>query len=268
MIAIWKASQWLLTASEVSLPSNAEALQFGMGLFETLNYQNETIEYLEQHIQRIKSSCEVLKINFSLDSQEVLLGFMTLLGHEKKLTNSLALKMSVYKCGSESDVILSYKPHPYTLESFSEGIILGFYGIGRMSQSRLVRHKTTNYFENILIREEALSQGWFDGVFLNEQGYMTEGCSVNLFFESKGCLYTPSLENGLLPGVMRQAVLDKAYNAGIQVFEGNYSWDMLMSADKVYVTNSLIGVQPVNRVMDKKYSIESSAIAQVLFERS
>lgn len=268
MIAIWKQSKWLLAESELSLPSNAEALQFGMGLFETINYQNGIIEYLEQHIQRLKASCEALKIKFSLEYQEVLLGFTTLIDHEKKQNESLALKMSVYRCGNESEVLLSYKPHPYTRESFSEGIILGFYGLGRLSQSRLVRHKTTNYFENMLLREEALNQGWFDGVFLNEQGYITEGCSVNVFFELEGCLYTPSLENGLLPGVMRQAVLDKARNADIEVCEGNFKWDMLISADKVYITNSLIGVQPVVRVMDKKYSTENSTIAKVLFEQS
>lgn len=267
MIAIWKQSEWLLAESEVSLQSNAEALQFGMGLFETINYQNGIIEYLEQHIQRLKASCEALKIKFSLEYQVVLLGFMTLIIHEKKLTDFLALKMSVYKCGNESEVLLSYKPHPYAPEAFSKGVVLGFFGTGRLSQSRLVRHKTTNYFENMLLREEALNQGWFDGVFLNEQGYITEGCSVNVFFELQGCLYTPSLENGLLPGVMRQVLLDKARNADIEVCEGNFKWDMLMSADKVYITNSLIGVQPVVRVMDKNYSIESSAIAKVLFER-
>ena len=78
----------------------------------------------------------------------------------------------------------------------------------RNSQSPLSRLKSTCYLDNILARVEAKTGGADEAIVLNEQGYLAEGSTSNVFLVSQGVLITPSLESGVLAGITREAVLE------------------------------------------------------------
>ena len=59
-------------------------------------------------------------------------------------------------------------------------------------------------------------------------------------------LYTPSLECGVLPGTTREALLQVAGDAGLDVWEGHYIPDDLYECELALATNALIGVMPVS----------------------
>ena len=56
----------------------------------------------------------------------------------------------------------------------------------RFSGSPLLKFKTTSYLENIFVFTWARDQGFFDALFTNERGEITEGCISNVFFFEKG----------------------------------------------------------------------------------
>jgi len=68
-----------------------------------------------------------------------------------------------------------------------------------------LRHKTTDRRHY----DEALKRGGtLEVLLLDAQGYLTEGCFSTLFVERNDRLLTPPLSRGLLPGVLRQHLID------------------------------------------------------------
>ncbi|VAX27033.1 Aminodeoxychorismate lyase, partial [hydrothermal vent metagenome] len=113
--------------------------------------------------------------------------------------------------------------------------------------------KSLNFLNNILVRMEASERGFFEAIMLNHGGYLAEGTVSNLFFVTKGVLYTPSAEAGILNGITRQTVLEIAEEKGIAVEEGLFSTKELHQAEEVFLTNSLIEIMPVSELEGKVY---------------
>jgi para-aminobenzoate synthetase/4-amino-4-deoxychorismate lyase len=72
-----------------------------------------------------------------------------------------------------------------------------------------LRHKTSDrgFYEAGLAAAQA--QGGVEALFLRDDGLVTEGCFTNVFVERDGKLLTPALALGLLPGVLRRALIDE-----------------------------------------------------------
>jgi para-aminobenzoate synthetase/4-amino-4-deoxychorismate lyase len=85
-------------------------------------------------------------------------------------------------------------------------------------------------------------EGLLDCCFLNERGQLTEGCIANIVLFRQGIYVTPSLQCGLLAGIMRKYLL-----ADTQVLmrEEILMIDDLRQADAVFLCNSVRGVVQV-----------------------
>lgn len=67
-----------------------------------------------------------------------------------------------------------------------------------------LRHKTT---DRAFYDAARLAAGAFETVFVDPQGFLTEGSFTNIFVERNGVLLTPPAMRGLLPGTLRAALL-------------------------------------------------------------
>ena len=112
--------------------------------------------------------------------------------------------------------------------------------------------KSLNYLNFYLARRFAQIKGYNEAIMLNTKGSVVEGSYSNLFIVKNKILFTPSLDCGCLPGIARGVVLDLAKKLKIKVKETRIALKELISADEVFVTNSLIEVMPVTYIKDKK----------------
>jgi len=108
------------------------------------------------------------------------------------------------------------------------------------SKSIFLFHKTTNRSLYKAELAKARRAGFFDALFLNEKGEITEGAVTNIYIRKNGVIYTPPVTCGLLNGVMRRVVMKK-----YRIREKILTPDDILSADAVYVSNSLIGWKKV-----------------------
>jgi branched-subunit amino acid aminotransferase/4-amino-4-deoxychorismate lyase len=112
----------------------------------------------------------------------------------------------------------------------------------------LSRVKSTAYLPNLLARREAKARGADEALFLNGQGRLAEGSASNVFLLSNNRLETPPVSAGLLPGVLRSVLLERGGEAGLSVREADLSPEDVLSAEAVFLTNSIIGITPVSRL--------------------
>ena len=87
--------------------------------------------------------------------------------------------------------------------------------------------------------------GYYEVLFANGKDEVTEGSYTNIFLQRDGRLITPPVACGLLPGVLRQHLLQ---NYPDQVAEERFSRDDLEQGGAVFVGNSVRGLVRVSLV--------------------
>jgi branched-chain amino acid aminotransferase/4-amino-4-deoxychorismate lyase len=91
-----------------------------------------------------------------------------------------------------------------------------------------------------MARREAERAGADEALMLNTAGHMACASSANLFWITGGRLYTPSLNCGVLDGIMRAQVI-----AAAPVEEVRANLDAVLQAEAAFLTNSLVGIRMV-----------------------
>jgi branched-subunit amino acid aminotransferase/4-amino-4-deoxychorismate lyase len=154
-------------------------------------------------------------------------------------------------CNKPTVLILAGHYQPYPKRIYQKGFRAIVSSIRRNSQSPLSSLKTANYLESILARQQARVVGSDEAIHLNEKGFLAEASMSNIFIVTDGILRTPGLENGILPGITRETVLELAPRLGINTFEHDIQLDEVLQAQEAFLTNSLIEVMPLTEMVGK-----------------
>jgi branched-subunit amino acid aminotransferase/4-amino-4-deoxychorismate lyase len=128
---------------------------------------------------------------------------------------------------------------------------VGIASVRRCQQAAISGIKSTNYLVSILARKEAAQKGLDEALLLNDEGYIAEGGSSNVFFVKDSKLVTPSLNSGIIPGVTREVVMELAGKLGIKATEGTVGIGAIRKCEEIFITNSMIEIMPVSEVRDE-----------------
>lgn len=244
------------------------AFRYGDALFETIRVVNGSPQFLDKHVERMVSGMKVLKMNVPNNytteyfQQEIL-----------KLTvgNGIGrggrVRITVYR---DSDgfytpitnevayVIEAIKlpENEYTLNK--EGLSIDLYEGERKMINKLSSIKTNNSLLHVLAGIYKIEKNIDECLILNELGSVCESISSNIFVGFNNVLYTPSLNQGLIPGVMRSTIIELAKENRMEVQECPLNPQVLIKADEVFLTNSINGVKWVGAYRSKRYFSKTS----------
>ncbi len=112
--------------------------------------------------------------------------------------------------------------------------------------------KSGNYLNSLLAYLTAAEAGYDDALMVDQQGFMTEGTTFNLFYVNRGIVATAPLDVGILDGVTRRAILNLCIEQGLPCREVRFPKEYLYEADEVFVSSSLKEVLPVLALDGKK----------------
>jgi branched-chain amino acid aminotransferase len=105
-----------------------------------------------------------------------------------------------------------------------------------------------NYMNSQLIKMEALTNGYQEGIGLDTAGYVSEGSGENIFVVRDGKMLTPPLGASVLPGITRASVLQLAEDLGIPVVETLIPRELLYIADEVFFTGTAAEISPIRSI--------------------
>ena len=127
------------------------------------------------------------------------------------------------------------------------------------STSPLAGVKSCNYLEHLMAYEETQRRGFDEAIRLNEKGHITSACMANVFWETGGKLYTPSLLTGCLPGTTREFVMEhfdfEEVEAGVEAIE---------SADRIFLTSAGLGIVSVAEFNGRRLDTSEHRISELL----
>ena len=102
--------------------------------------------------------------------------------------------------------------------------------------------KSMNYIGNMLSKRDCEKQGGYEPVFYNKDKIITECAIRNIFFIKDKVLYTPTLELGILSGVMRETVLNIADSLDLTIKETYIHYDDISTMDEAFISSTGIGL--------------------------
>lgn len=240
----------------------------GLQLFETMYATREAgVRYLERHLARLRRS--VAELGFLFDEAAVreridghCAGLPAATPHRVRLALNKAGRVEI--TGGPLGAVArlaeadAAKPGasttsgtPGTSDPSDGGAPVGVllaaeHGFAPTCSNRfLLRHKSTSRAEYDRAWRLAEAQGAFDMLFFNEQGELTEGGRSNVFVKLDGHWYTPPLSAGLLPGVMRQVLLD---DPAMQASERTLTQADVLRAQALILCNALRGALPARLI--------------------
>ena len=130
---------------------------------------------------------------------------------------------------------------------------------------------SANYANSQLIKMEAITEGYSEGIALDTFGYLSEGSGQNLFIVRDDTIYTPPLTASILPGITRNSVITIAKELGFRVREEMLPRELLYIADEAFFAGTAVEITPIKSVdkvpvKDGKRGPITSAIQRAYFD--
>ncbi len=231
-------------------------LLFGEGLFETIRWKPSE-EKLKLHYERLKSSALSLGIPHPTYEE-----FLRDIEEATGKRTDLYVKYLLISKGSEH---ITDEPKDYgrlilvkDLKPQPERVDLCISPYRRHSSDPVCRHKSTSYLFNLLVKKHAKGRGFWDGVIVNEKGYVCETSTANLIFLKGSKFFTPAKACGLLWGTTLQFLQKR-----LDIEEDYIEISKMEDFDCVMVLNSLILCAVVDRFEEKRLKVDLEAFEEV-----
>jgi branched-chain amino acid aminotransferase len=241
----------------------SHVVQYASSLFEGIRCyatpQGPAVFRLHEHIQRLHDSCKIYRtpLDYSVDQlieacrdvvkingfKECYLRPVVFRGYGAFGVNPLNNPVEVY--------IASWVWGKYLgQEAIEEGVDVCVASWARMSNNTLppTAKSAANYMNSQLIKMEAITNGFVEGIALDTDGNVSEGSGENLFLIRNGVVFTPPLASSVLPGITRDSVMQIARNLGYEVREQVIPRAALYVADEVFFTGTAAEITPIRSI--------------------
>ena len=239
------------------------AFRYGDGLFETMKVVVGSIRLRDLHFERLFKGMETLQImlqgfiNADLFEEQIR---KTIL--KNRISGPARVRLTVYRGDGGlydfNNTSAGYVIQVWSLSSSSmsmndSGLKVGLYEGGRKAVDELSNIKSNNYLVYVMGAIQARKYQHNDCIILNTNGRVCDSTIANVFYVKDGTIFTPTLSEGCVAGVMRSYLLSQLPSQGYNVIEKETTTEDLLNADEMFLTNAVSGLRWVGEFKEKKY---------------
>ena len=240
--------EWI-EKNKSKIPFSDSGFLYGDGLFETIRFNNNKPFRLNKHINRLRNGCNILYLNLSITDKEIFNIITSII--EKNSLNKGLIRLMITR-GSISGAPWNYSGdasiyaliRPLTEDPVLPVKIVYFkeknYPIIRFNPAI----KSMNYVGNLLAKKNAEEENAYEPAFINNEGFITECAIRNIFYIKNNILLTPELSLGILPGVMRDTIIEISKKMHLTIKETKIKISEINSMDEAFISSTGIGLYP------------------------
>lgn len=256
----------LIPTTEHQLSFENRGYKYGDALFETLKVVNGKIFFWEDHYFRLMASMRIMRMDIPMTfTMEYLEEEILKTVEAKTLTNHVArVRLNVdrgeggkYRPAKDANINFNIvaEKHPNPFYTIGEGSYeVDLYKDYYIAPGLLSGLKSNNKAIQVIGSIYAEENGLDNCLVLNTNKSVIEALNGNLFLVKGDRIKTPPLSDGCLKGIMRQQVLDVLrQDVNLIVEEASISPFELQKADELFVTNVIVGIQPISKYRKKEY---------------
>ncbi|RWU09828.1 aminotransferase class IV [Pedobacter chitinilyticus] len=245
------------------LQAQNRGFKFGDGLFESMRMCGGKLKFPELHADRLHAGMKTLKMDgYTLLDEYFLKQKATELAKKNKINGNARLRLTIYRNGEGLYTPQSNKVG-YLLEASAlpnaeyelnaKGLIIDVYDEIPKPINKLSNYKTTNALLYVMAGLYQKRYSLDEALLLNQNGFLCESTSSNVFVVYQGQIYTPALSEGCVAGVMRNVVMKLAKQHQLPLIEAQINPQILNEAEEVFVTNAVSGIRWVMGYGRKRY---------------
>jgi branched-chain amino acid aminotransferase len=253
----------LVDFADAKIHAFSHVFHYGSAMFEGMRVyktRNGPAAFrLDDHVERLYHSCKVYRMEIPYapaEFKEAIFETIRANGFDACYIRPVVYRglgaLGVNPFKSPVDVIIGvWKWGQYLGEdAITNGVDACVSSWNRMAPNTFpaMAKATGNYLNSMLIKMEAIVNGYTEGIALDSAGRLSEGSGENLFLVYRGRILTPPLAGTILPGITRDTIITLAKDAGYVVAEQQIAREMLYIADEVFFTGTAAEITPVKSV--------------------
>lgn len=254
----------LIFKSKKILNANNRAFKYGDALFETLKVENLKINFLEDHYFRLMASMRMLRMKIPMH--------FTLEFLENEIVKTVTInkyynarvRLTVFRkegglytpATNEISYLIEVDSLDVTIkEDYSIDLFKDYFVYSGLLSSV----KTTCKLTNVLAGIYASENGFDNCILLNERKQIVEAINGNIFIVKGNTIKTPLISDGCIKGIIRKKLIEIISNNKNYILqETEISPFELQKADEVFITNVIVGIQPVTTYKKMIFSTKVS----------
>jgi branched-subunit amino acid aminotransferase/4-amino-4-deoxychorismate lyase len=244
--------------NKVSLSIKDRGFLLGDGVFETILYKNKKLIFFDLHTKRLKRSLKRIFINFNESKSSLSNKINKLIKRNNLENDNLSIRITITRGKSERGIDILPNSKVFLLITSSKiknnlrmkPLKLSISNIIRNETSITSKYKTINYLDNIIAKHEAIRSKFDDVLFINSKNNICCSSTSNFFYRENKKIFTPPIQDGVLDGTIREILIAKRKVAVKSIKLNN-----LKNCKEVFITNSLFGIRPVEKIEKFNFNI-------------
>lgn len=257
-----------MPADQAVMTITNRGFRYGDGLFESMRWMKGELKFAELHADRIRKGMKTLKLEgYSQVDTYFLRENVAELIRRNKTGPNARIRFSIFrdseglynpvtnKMGYAIEVTKITEPD---YASNNRGLIVDIFDELPKPINILSNLKTSNSLVFVMAGVFKNQHSLDEVLIINQNGFLCEAMSSNVFVVYNGEIYTPALTEGCIAGVMRHVVMKLAKENDLIITEAQINPAILEQAEEVFVTNASKGIQWVMGYNNKRYFNEMS----------
>ena len=241
----------------------SHVIHYGSGVFEGARCYNTVngpaVFRLDAHIRRLLDSAKIYRMDSPYDQaaiSQAVVDLIKLNGFKACYIRPLiyrgydSLGVNPFPCPVDVAIMLWEWGAYFTKEAIEEGLNVKISTWSRNAPNTMpaMAKSVANYANSQLIKMEAITEGYDEGIALDVDGNLSEGSGQNIFIVRDGVIHTPPVGASILSGITRDSVVTIAKDLGFEVREQTLPREMLYVADEVFFVGTAVEVTPIKSV--------------------
>jgi branched-chain amino acid aminotransferase len=241
----------------------SHVIHYGSGVFEGARCydtpRGSACFRLDAHMKRLLNSAKIYRMEYPLDLPKFQAAVLdTIRANAMKACyirpliyrgyNSLGV--NPLPCPVDAAIMLWEWGAYLGTEALEQGVDVRISSWSRTAPNTFpaLAKSAANYANSGLIRMEAITEGYTEGIALDTFGYLSEGSGENLFLVRDNVIYTPPATASILPGITRDSVMTIAKDLGFEVREEMLPREMVYIADEAFFAGTAVEITPIRSV--------------------
>jgi D-alanine transaminase len=267
-------------ASEAAVSIEDRGYQFADAVYEVWSVFDGRLADLADHLNRLERSLSELQIAMPMPRTSLLVVLNEVVRRNRireglvylQVSRGVAPRDHVFPVNVRPSVVITAKPVDRDAAARKAAVGLKAISTPDIRWGRC-DIKTVGLLPNVLAKQRAKEQGAGEVIFVDSDGFVTEGGSTNVYIVVDGVIKTRSLTANILPGVTRLNLLPLISESGIELREDSFTLEAAKTAAEVFITAATSLVMPIiaiddHKIADGKPGPITCALREVYIERA
>ena len=237
---------------EAKININDRGYHFGDAVYEVILYNNGIFYDYDGHIKRLFNSLKLINIKFHLSAQQLKIIIKNLFRLNRVNFGSIYIQVSrgvadrnhsYFGLNSKPVLTMIVSKKKNNISDDIKGVKAITMVDNRWSRPDI---KTTQLLPNVLAKTYANKKNAYEGIFIDHEGYVTEGSSSNIWIINKNNeILTREIDGKILSGITRKTISQFAKNNNFKMLEKKFTKDEMLNSREVFLTSASSFVTPI-----------------------